>query len=231
MSFSLIILFLVLTLILGLLRYSQICICENFVPGAYEKPICNSHFMSSNPFKYKQDDDKSEFNDDYFNKVFKKNLPKALNDNEEEQVDLPIEVKVLNWINRLTQLNQKLSNKFEMYEFKNVTADKFIFTLYRPNKDHAKVIGAKIVSSKKNAEVKVIREMKVIGFKNSYDVEATSLNLNQKGYDSLSFETLEDRWRQKKDEKLIPEETTRPGAEDLKDLKDLKDLSFEGSNP
>lgn len=230
MSFSLIILFLVLTLILGLLRYSQICICENFVPGAYEKPICNSHFMSSNPFKYKQDDDKSEFNDDYFNKIFKKNLPKPLNDNEEE-LDLPIEVKVLNWINRLTQLNQKLSNKFEMYEFKNVTADKFIFTLYRPNKDHAKVIEAKIVSSKKNAEVKVIREMKVIGFKNSYDVEATSLNLNQKGYDSLSFETLEDRWRQKKDEKLIPEETTRPGAEDLKDLKDLKDLSFEGSNP
>lgn len=227
MSFSLIILFLVLTLILGLLRYSQICICENFVPGAYEKPICNSHFMSSNPFKYKQDDDKSEFNDDYFNKIFKKNLPKPLNDNEEE-LDLPIEVKVLNWINRLTQLNQKLSNKFEMYEFKNVTADKFIFTLYRPNKDHAKVIEAKIVSSKKNAEVKVIREMKVIGFKNSYDVEATSLNLNQKGYDSLSFETLEDRWRQKKDEKLIPEETTRPGAEDLKDL---KDLSFEGSNP
>lgn len=224
MSISLIILFLVLTLILGLLRYSQICLCENFVPGAYEKPICNSHFMSSNPFKYEEDDDKSEFNDDYFNKVFKKNLPKALNDNEEEQVDLPIEVKVLNWINRLTQLNQKLSNKFEMYEFKNVTADKFIFTLYRPNKDHAKVIEAKIVSSKKNAEVKVIREMKIIGFKNSYDVEATSLNLNQKGYDSLSFETLEDRWRQKKDEKLIPEETTRPGAEDL-------DLSFEGSNP
>ena len=226
MSISLIILFLVLTLILGLLRYSQICLCENFVPGAYDKPICNSHFMSSNPFKYKQDDDKSEFNDDYFNKVFKKNLPKALNDNNgEEQLDLPIEVKVLNWINRLTQLNQKLSNKFEMYEFKNVTADKFIFTLYRPNKDHAKVIEAKIVSSKKNAEVKVIREMKVIGFKNSYDVEATSLNLNQKGYDSLSFETLEDRWRQKKDEKLIPEETTRPGEEDL------KDLSFEGSNP
>lgn len=203
-----------------ILRYSQICACEHFVPSAHDKTICNSDFMiNSSPFKYEEGEKTSEFDDKHFNQVFKESLPKKLND--EGSIDLNLETKIVNYINSLSKLNNKL--KFQIYKFKKVSEDKFIFTLYRQNKDHAKVIEAKIVSSEKDEELKVIKELKVIGFQNSYDVEASILSLNEKGYDSLTFDSLEDRWKQKVDEKLIPDE--------FKEVSAAEDLNFAGLNP
>lgn len=204
MSLYMKLLLIILMLMLVILRYSQMCrLCESFVPGAYEKPICDSHYMTSNPFKYKKNDDKSEFDDKYFNRVFKESLPEKLNN--EGSIDLPLENRVLNWINTLTKLNQIQAKKFEIYEFEKMTEDTFLFTLYRENKNHAKVIEAKIVPSKEDVESKVIKKLRVIGFKNSYDAIST---LNKKGYDSLTFDSLEDRWQQKVEEKLVPDEVT-----------------------
>lgn len=228
---------------------------EKFVPQALEKTICNSHFMSSNPFKYKEGEEQSEFNDDYFDKVFKKNLPQALQagssidsgtgiDNGNgsstgsgtgssagsstgsgtgssagsraeigggrSSPEDSLKSKLINWINSLSELKQKSSKPFEMYDFKNMRKEKdasvYVFTLHRPNKNHAKVIQARIVATTKRTESPVIKKLKVIGFINSYDVEANSMKLNDKKYDSLTFERLEDRWRRKADERLIPEE-------------------------
>lgn len=204
---------------------------EKFVPQALEKTICNSHFMSSNPFKYKEGEEQSEFNDDYFDKVFKKNLPQALkagssidsgigsgtgsraeNGGGRSSPEDSLKSKLINWINSLSELKQKSSKPFEMYDFKNMRKEKdasvYVFTLHRPNKNHAKVIQARIVATTKRTESPVIKKLKVIGFINSYDVEANSMKLNDKKYDSLTFERLEDRWRRKADERLIPEEVT-----------------------
>ena len=99
-----------------------------------------------------------------------------------------------------------------MYDFKNMRKEKdasvYVFTLHRPNKNHGKVIQARIVAMTKDTESPVIKKLKVIGFINSYDVEARNMRLNDEKYDSLTFERLEDRWRRKADERLIPEEVT-----------------------
>lgn len=235
-TISLTLLFASLTLLLIVFKLIQTCRrCESFVPKAHEKTICNSHYMSANPFSYKEDDEKSEFNDNHFNKVFKTNLPQSLGDDTGDETSAEgdsssvlgdgafgsdgyirkdnsllssLQTKILNWINTLPKLTQQSSKPFQIYDFKVMAKDKYIFTLYRPNKNHGKVIEADVVASQKAPGSYVIIKMKVIGFINSYDIEAKSLGLNEKKYDSLTFASLVDRWRITKTEDLIPGKVT-----------------------
>lgn len=157
------------------------------------KTLCNSNYMTPNPFKYKSDDETTEFDDQYFNESFKANLPRNFADNEDGTQVTDVRSKLITWVNGISKL--KGGNKvFDISEFKVLKNNIVNFTIYREGKDHAKVIQAKITND-------LLTNAKVIGFKNSYDVLAKDLNVEI--YDYVSFEKLQDRWKVTRDEKLL----------------------------
>lgn len=169
------------------------------------KTLCNSNYMTPSPFKYKSDDETTEFDDKYFNKSFQANLPRNLADNEDGTQVTDVRSKLITWVNGISKL--KGSKVFEISEFKVLKNNLVNFTIYREGKDHAKVIQAKITND-------ILTNAKVIGFKNSYDVLAK--DLNSKGYDFISFDKLQDRWKVTQDEKMLSDASiTSPQFESL----------------
>lgn len=167
---------------------------EKFTGGTFNEPICHSDYMTPNPFKFKKDDDTTEFDDEYFNTQFEQALPVNLRSDPDV---VTIEGKIIKWINGLSSLNQKSAAGFELYDFYQEDDKLMRFTIYRKGKNHGKVISSNIV--KKNDGL--IEHMKVIGIRNSYDI--LSKDLNNSHYDHLRFKSSEDRWQQTEGERLI----------------------------